>query len=229
MLPARASRTGPRPTFTVDDAVDAAMALGLDRFSLAGVAKALGVSTPALYRVTESREHLAHLCLERVARELAASSSLVEPPGGWDGTGWQRLLRDYVADMWRALELHEGLASAILAHPGAHAHVNEYLVDLRDALAASGFPGDGDAVAFVLDFIGDTVLVTHIGIAPMRRRGDSGERGIDTARRMLESRTGAEGDAIIGVDESWADRGWLDRKVDFIIAGLEAGILPAAH
>jgi hypothetical protein len=46
---------------------------------------------------------------------------------------------------------------------------------------------------------------------------------------MLESRTGAEGDAIIGVDESWADRGWLDRKVDFIIAGLEAGILPAAH
>ena len=215
-------KTGPRPTFSVEDAVDAAMALGMDRFTLNAVARELGVSTPSLYRVIESRDHLAHLCLARAASRIAFLAAPIDA-----NQPWQDILRAYTRSFWQALEEHPGLAQSILGNPGAHAHVQPYLRELIGALTASDFPGGREEIMFVIDFLGDLTLVTHIGVVPMRAAGTSGEAGLQTARRMIaESAARSREPSVLEVEDSWAESGWLDRKVEFLIAALEAGVRP---
>ena len=49
--PARLGRpTGPRPGFSRDDVVDAALELGIADFTLTAVAKRMGVAVSGLYR-----------------------------------------------------------------------------------------------------------------------------------------------------------------------------------
>ncbi|MFZ2529568.1 MAG: TetR/AcrR family transcriptional regulator [Rhodococcus sp. (in: high G+C Gram-positive bacteria)] len=212
-------RTGPKPSFSESDAVQAALSLGIDRFTLGEVAKALGVSTPSLYRVIESREHLTHLCLARAADRMETLSADVDP-----GHSWQQIVRDYAAVFWQALEEYPGLAGAILGNPGAHAHVQGYLRMLRAALREARFPGPDADIDFVIDFVGDTALVTHLGVSAMRQTDSTGELGITTTRRMVSEQSGPGEEPVLQADDSWVDRGWLDRKVEFIVAAVEAGI-----
>lgn len=213
-------KTGPKPTFDVDDAVDAAMRRGMDQFTLSGVARELGVSTPSLYRVIESREQLVHLCLARAASRIGFLGSDIDA-----SRSWQEIVREYSAVFWQALEEFPGLASAILSTPGAHSHVQGYLRSLTAALVESGFPGDRDDIEFIVDFVGDTALVTHLGVMAMRSAGPSGDTGLETARRMVNQQASqADAQPVLGVEDIWAERGWLDRKVEFIVAGIESGI-----
>ena len=69
--PARLGRpTGPRPGFSRDDVVDAALEIGIAEFTLTAVAKHLGVAVSGLYRTISSREDLLAACLERIAAEV---------------------------------------------------------------------------------------------------------------------------------------------------------------
>lgn len=213
-------RTGPKPTFSARDAVDVAMRLGMDRFSLGGVARELGVSTPSLYRVIESREHLAHLCLARAVERIDFLWAPVDA-----SQAWQDILRSYTRAFWQALEEHPGLAQSILTVPGAHAHVQAYLRRLIDALANAEFPGGLEEILFTIDFIGDITLVTHLGIVPLRAATSTGEQGLEMARGMLRAQAAeTDEEPVLPVEESWTQSGWLDRKVEFIIAALESGI-----
>lgn len=51
-------KTGPKPKFSAADVIDAVLEIGLDRFTMAQVAKKVGVGAPSLYRIYESREDL---------------------------------------------------------------------------------------------------------------------------------------------------------------------------
>lgn len=213
-------RTGPKPTFSARDAVDVAMRLGMDRFTLGGVARELGVSTPSLYRVIESREHLAHLCLTRAVERIGFLWAPLDA-----SQAWQDLLRSYTRAFWQALEEHPGLAQSILTVPGAHTHVQAYLRRLIDALADSEFPGGPEEILFTLDFIGDITLVTHLSLVPTRAATSTGERGLETARHLLWAQAAETDEApVVPVEDPWAQSGWLHRKVEFIIAALETGI-----
>lgn len=251
---ARGPRTGPKPRFTADQAVDAALRLGVERFTLAGVAAELGISAPALYRVVDSHEGLVDLCLARIAGQMRLPTP---------GASWQEQLRFFADETWRLTQEHPGLPATILERPGAHLHLAGTMRALIDSLEAAGFPGGPEEIAFALDFLGDTVFVTHIGILPYRRADAAGRRGIDRALEKQAdlrgvARTGAgdagpgtdgsaggsgrDGDDAVGgasaderaggpsvltIDESWTGRGMLDRKIDFIIAGIERGLLAA--
>ena len=100
--PARLGRpTGPRPGFSRDDVVDAALEIGIADFTLTAVAKHLGVAVSGLYRTISSREDLLAACLERIAAE-------VDVPGA--GRRWPDAVRAHAEAIWAMLERYPGLA-----------------------------------------------------------------------------------------------------------------------
>ena len=88
-------KTGPKPRFHIDDVVRTALTIGLDDFTLADVARALQVTTPSLYRVVATRDHLIHFCL------AAMADSLTLPP---NTLSWKEQLRYYAEELWRFAE-----------------------------------------------------------------------------------------------------------------------------
>lgn len=218
--PARLGRpTGPKPGFSRDDVVDAALELGIADFTLTAVAKRMGVAVSGLYRTISSREDLLAACLERIAAEADI------PPAG---ESWPDAVRAHVEAIWGMLERHPGLAGVIMGVPWAHqlfaAPVNRACQILVDGGLRT------EEAGVVLDFVGDTVISTHAQIEVMRSPVDHAGRGDSTgleeaSRFAATSRTPALPEALTP-NESWLDRGGLDRKIEIIIRGVAAG-LPA--
>ncbi|MCF4007577.1 TetR/AcrR family transcriptional regulator [Corynebacterium uropygiale] len=196
----------------------------MDNFTLTGVAKDLGVSTPSLYRLIRSRSDLVDLCLHHLARQFPhkkPSVSEKEP----DSPRWRALLWGYVDDFWDLMQQHPGLGISIATHPGAHAHAQPYIHALSQELIEAGFPGNPKQVDFVIDYIGDLVITTDIFITSMRAHYDNGDRGIDVARRRLSEQAQMTGqNTHIPATESWVARGGLDAKVTYLLNSIEAGI-----
>lgn len=205
MIAARGGRkTGPKPKFSKADVVDAAFAVGIADFTLAQVARQLSVATSAVYRIFDSRDELVHACLSRAAAEIAAA---FDPD-----LSWQEALLLWADRCWSMYERYPGLSLTILRHPSAVIHMEDHLKRFVEFLTAAGLPQE--SAAFAIDFIGDTVITTHIGVSAMRNVNDSGQRELDT----IFART--SDDAVFKPDEGWADRGFLDKKLKFIITGL---------
>lgn len=219
MLSAMSRKTGPAPRFDVSDAVTAAIKLGVDRFSMAQVASELGITPPALYRVVASREELLQRCMTHIVQHMHLPAP--ELP-------WQQQLRAIAEEMWRLCETYPGLSLAAISTPSVHEQVGPVLTNLVTVLRTGGCPLSPSHILFALDFIGDTVFMTHIGIVPMRERGTDGLTGLERVQR--EYRNAAIGgrqlfDAQGFVnDPTWTKRGFLNPKIDFIIAGLESGL-----
>ncbi|WP_162872720.1 TetR/AcrR family transcriptional regulator [Austwickia chelonae] len=207
-------KTGPKPSFTRDEVVTAALDIGIAEFTLARVAEQVGVGTSALYRLFPSREDLVHACLHRAAHTL----SWPDP-----NLSWPDQLRSYADGVWRFCEAHPGIALVLLTTPGQHSHIQKNLHTCLRQLEDAGLSRERSE--FALDFIGDTVIATHIAVTMMRRCDQEGRTGLDAARARLAEESARTGlPTIIQPDESWASRGDLDRKVEFVIAGLLAGM-----
>ncbi|GAB77022.1 TetR/AcrR family transcriptional regulator [Austwickia chelonae] len=207
-------KTGPKPSFTRDEVVTAALDIGIAEFTLARVAERVGVGTSALYRLFPSREDLVHACLEYAARTLAWPDPQL---------GWPDQLRSYAEGIWRFCEEYPGVALVLLTTPGQHSHIQQNLHACLRHLEAAGLSRERSE--FALDFIGDTVIATHIGVTAMRRHDQEGQSGLDAARDRLAEEAARTGlPTIISPDESWTARGDLERKVEFVIAGLTARI-----
>ncbi|MEM8766632.1 MAG: TetR/AcrR family transcriptional regulator [Pseudomonadota bacterium] len=96
-------RHGGRPQLIdQDQIVQAALAVGLDHFSINAVARHLGVSGAAIYRYVDTREALLALCLDAFVQRLE-----VPPRQEW---------RPYLAALAAAFR------RALLATPGAAQH-----------------------------------------------------------------------------------------------------------
>lgn len=200
-------KTGPKPSFTGDDVVDAAVSIGLDTFTLAQVAKRIGVVTSAVYRRFDSRDDLLDACLSRAASTIAVP----EP-----GMSWQEVCRLWANECWRVCEDFPGLAHAVYSNATAFTHVGEiaeaYSEALEDHARSRGQAG------FALDFLGDTVFACRLGVESMREVDESGQSGLSRAQEQVEEKVPGH---PLQPDETWADRGMTDVKVDFIIEGLE--------
>ena len=217
-----ARHAGRQPSFDREKVVDVALGQGLDRFTLASVAKELGVSAPSLYRVVRSRDELVDLGLKRVGSAMVdPDRPLGELPEGTPR--WRALLERYRDDFWALLASYPGFATTIATTPGAHAHAQRYLQRLLGAVSRAGFPGTDPDIEFLLDFIGDLVLSTFLMTEPMREVGEDGLTGLQRARRALEA---AGGDPLLLVRDDWAERGNLDAKVAFVLDAVEAALRP---
>lgn len=210
----RGRRTGPKPGFTHDDVVTAALEIGIRDFTLAGVAKLLGVGTPALYRTIASRDDLLRDCLKRLARE----NNFTVPEGGW-----RELLRHQAEWLWDLADKHPGLAETFLVVTWAHHYFARGMKTCIEALVERGFSPD-DAT-FVVDFIGDTVLCTRLVIEANRAilPGKDGAvaTGLEAAvENFNREKLAKDFPERLVPNEGWTGRGFLDRKIEFIIDGM---------
>ncbi|WP_136193679.1 TetR/AcrR family transcriptional regulator [Actinomyces procaprae] len=230
--------TGPKPGFTRQEVVSAALEIGVDRFTLSAVAQRLGVGTSALYRTISSREDLLRGCLERVA----AATDFSDLAGSWQGVA-----RAYAERLWELLEEHPGLAGVLVSTSWAYQFFARPITQTQRALTRGGLSPD-DAV-LALDFIADTVISAHlqteVARAPVSdtpgipqhagstlttdRDGPSAPSGLDAARRRFaEDGRAAQLPAALAPSTSWLDRGWLDRKLEVIIHGIASAAAQSA-
>lgn len=209
-------KTGPKPTFTATDAVRAATEIGLGNFTLSEVARRLGVATPSLYRVISSREDLVGMCLDDVNSEMLRRAQTI------DGT-WQDCIREMTNLLWSMLEEVKGLDRVLLGAT-AHTHFVQLFEFIGKMILERGFHGGPSRVIFALDFVSDTVLAAHLQLVALREHlGD--ELPENPEAHTPESDTAAvENEFRIVPTQQWGERGWVDRKVDFIIAGFEKNL-----
>ncbi len=193
---------GPRPSFNRDDAVDAAIELGVANFTLAQVAARLGVGASALYREIDSRDDLLRACLDRLGAEMDETSL---------GSDWPTILRTAAERLWLLLEATPGLASILITVPWAHQSFASFLQTEVTALEATGLPRDRAILA--VDFVGDTVISTHALVEGVRAAGPD--------QAWPPSRSAGPMPEEMAPSPQWAERGWLDAKLDLIIAGLD--------
>ena len=126
------------------------------------------------------------------------------------------------------LERHPGLAGVIMGVPWAHQLFAGPVVKACQCLVDGGLGAEEAGV--VLDFVGDTVISTHAQIEVMRSPVARAERGASTgleeASRFATATQVPDLPEALTPNESWLDRGGLDRKIEIIIRGVAAG-LPA--
>lgn len=225
----RGAKTGPRPRFDLEAAVVAASELGVGTFTLAQVAARLGISSPALYRVVSSRDELADLCMKKWVDGIRVPGP--ELP-------WQEQIRGFARALWEGLDEQPEMSLYMMEHPEAVRHIFPRLADLGENLVAGGFEADRERIAFALDFVADTVQGAHAGSqfmqasevgdgsrtagadGPAEAAGDAvGHRDDEGRAVMDEFMTSVDADS----QEEWTYWTWTRRKIDFIIAGLEAG------
>lgn len=100
---------GRRPQFSVDDVVRVTLAQGLASFSVAAVARDLGVTTAAVYRRFPSHRALQEYCLDRVLAEI--------PPLD-EEIGWQDALTRAAAEWWTLCLRYPELPQVVSGYPG---------------------------------------------------------------------------------------------------------------
>ena len=200
---ARGRKVGRKPAFTAADAVAAAIAEGVDRFTLAAVATRLGVVTPAIYRVFPSRDDLVVACLD------TAGASLARPQ---PGMSWREALLLWADECWRLCEEYPGLSRLVYSYPAPPTRIEPVLHAYTAHLGAQG--KTPRQAMFALDFIGDTVFASHLGVESMRTVRDDGRTGLATVRDAVGA------DALLQPEESWTGRTVLDVKIAFILDGL---------
>ncbi|XKK38812.1 TetR/AcrR family transcriptional regulator [Nocardiopsis sp. ARC36] len=197
-------KVGRKPAFTAADVVAAAIAEGIDRFTLSAVADRLGVVTTAIYRLFPSREDLVIACLDAAGATIA----LPEP-----GAHWRAALRLWADECWRLCEEFPGLNRAVYIHPTAPTRIERVFRAYAENLGAQG--KTPRQAMFALDFIGDTVFASHLGVEAMRTVDEDGRSGLDAVRDEI-----GDANAVLRPEDSWTGREVMDTKIEFILRGL---------
>ena len=128
---------------------------GLDRLSLRGVARELGMHAPGLYWYIESRQELIDLLAKAILDE--ATADLVAPAAG---QGWDEWLTEFALRMRRALLAHRDgarvVAGAFLFRTNS---ITGFLELALETLEAEGFSRDFAMLGAI------TVMRYTLGIA----------------------------------------------------------------
>jgi AcrR family transcriptional regulator len=114
---AETGRRGPKPSRSVEEVVQAAIALadaeGLAALSVRRVAEALGLSPMSLYTYVPSKAELIDLMLDRVADEIATP----------DATDWRGQLEQLARGRWNMAQRHPWLMQVGMHRPPLGPHV----------------------------------------------------------------------------------------------------------
>ena len=206
-------KTGPKPGFDLNDAVECAIAQGLDRFTLTKVARDLGVTTPGLYRVINSREDLLMHCLLKAAESV----SLPSPD-----SGWQDQIRQYAAQANIVCRRYPGMAQTLMTFPGAHFAIQHYWDDLVKGLAQGGFPGDEEDIYFIINLVTNTCL-THDIYTHAVRDTDGTQRAKERLT-SIDEKNSSQANSAIDFDRTADEH--LYRRIEFLISAVASGCNP---
>lgn len=197
-------KAGRKPAFTEQDVIAAVLAEGIDSFTLAGVARRLGVVTAAIYRLYSSREDVVVACLDHIAGTFRVPE---------ESDDWQTILRLWAEECWRLCDGYPGLSRVVYTYAPAFTRIEHIIVEYARCLAVHG--KSQKQAMFALDFIGDTVFACYLGVESWRARDDAGISGFEQVKGAVDH------GSIIEPRETWLERGVVDTKVEFIIAGLD--------
>jgi AcrR family transcriptional regulator len=168
---------------SLDRILGTAIALGLDRFSVAGVARDLGVTDMAIYRYVRSRDDL---YARAAARAHATFPEPRVPPG------WQDYLVEVADHAWHLAHRHPGIERYLLDgpyHPETLAAFDASIGRLR-ALA----PEFGPEEAYVLLSRVTSVALAAADNALSRRYQEDPDRPGElfgwTVRALVEGMAG---------------------------------------
>ncbi|WIK65185.1 TetR/AcrR family transcriptional regulator [Gleimia hominis] len=205
-LAAVTARPGPKPSFSKDDVVNAALKMNLHEFTMAQLARTVGTVPSALYRLFASRDAVLTACLDRIAEnmDLGRIGSGSTPRN----QSTSIILKEYAEVCWRTMEQYPGLSQVLTSNPNAPRSISEPMEKLITNLTKRGV-SRGQAL-FALDFLGDLAISTHLAIQPYRQ--------MDAAQQREHRRRGG----TWAMRSYWLDRGSYDQKVDFVIRGLES-------
>jgi AcrR family transcriptional regulator len=183
---------------TVDLIAQAALDDGIATFSMPSVARRLGVAHSGLYRYVEDRDDLLVRALDLAV--LGTSWPDADQP-------WQELVHSIGSTIWQMCEEHPGLdtaaLSALRSPPSVEQHVESYIRSLE----SQGFEVEDAAVA--VEFVITLALTSS---AEMRRLKTIEENHAQGVRAPVLK--------AYDTEEVWRGRGWYDRKLDIVIAGL---------
>jgi len=129
-------RPGPKPRFTHDDLVDAALVVvdsdGFGALSLRAVARELGVTSMAMYTYVDSRDALYRLVVDRLISEKIADFS-------WPDS-WPDALRPFAGSLSDLLEEHPALLDAFAEGQMRTAIASSVADHMLQRLLAGGLP-----------------------------------------------------------------------------------------
>lgn len=217
--PGPGRKTGPKPKFTTADVVDAALGIGIDRFTMANVAKKVGVGAPSLYRLFDSRDDLVGACLEEIAH-----SNPWKPTTQRDVITWPDLLRKWSKYCWDLCEKYPGFALTLFTYPFPQVHFFKVFPHILEDFKNAGL--DEDILLYALDFIGDTVITINLSLATYRTPAEDDNRRKLLKKNFELSNQQLAQDLTATMRSTDLYRDLVVPKTDFIIAALEAGIRP---
>ncbi|MCW2800207.1 MAG: TetR family transcriptional regulator [Aeromicrobium sp.] len=190
---------------TVDMIAQAALDDGIATFSMPSVARRLGVAHSGLYRYVTDRDELLMTALDRAVAEVSWPSADLE---------WQELLRAVGETIWQMCERHPGLDRAALSAPtsapAAEVYVEQYVASIQH----QGFELEDAAVA--VEFV---ITLALSASAEMVRLNEIEARHKDGPKVPVIK--------AYDTDEVWRGRGWYDRKLQIVLAGLTTRHLTA--
>ncbi|BAK33153.1 TetR family transcriptional regulator [Microlunatus phosphovorus NM-1] len=219
---------GPKPKITLDDVVEAGIAVadaeGLDALSMRKVATRLGVGAMSLYTYVPGRDELIELMVDRVHGELDLPA--IELP-------WRASVEQQVKERWRMYERHPWLLDFNMARMPVGPHVLDADEAFYAALLRAGFEG--------ADVVSATNLITWqlLGAARSeiveadvtRRTGTSAEAYWNS--RMSFWETYFDYDRYPAMAAIWAAGGFddeeahaFDRQLSRLLGGLESRLKP---
>ena len=185
---------------TVDMIAQAALDDGIATFSMPSVARRLGVAHSGLYRYVTDRDELLMTALDRAVAEVSWPAADLE---------WQELLKAIGSTIWQMCERHPGLDRAALSAPksppGAEVYVERYVASIQQ----QGFLLEDAAVA--VEFV---ITLALTASAEMMRLNAIEARHQDGPKLPVLK--------AYDTEEVWRGRGWYDRKLEIVLAGLRA-------
>jgi AcrR family transcriptional regulator len=133
---ARGNRPGPKPALTIDEIVDAAVAIadeeGMPALSMRAVGQRLGRSGMSLYTYVPNKSELVDLMYDHVHGELTRGYELDQ--------GWRQAATAWAGDLWSFYQRHPWLLQVSQVRPVLGP--NEYAVveSIARILSGTGLP-----------------------------------------------------------------------------------------
>lgn len=203
MIPNRTrhgKRPGPKPTFRLDDAIDAALAEGIRDFTIGGVAKRLNVAPSALYRVVADRDALVHEAIRRILQDFKPAPADLP---------WQDQIRLNSAELWWLVSRYEGVSTILLLAPDLYGVVKDLVHQVVNNYVEVGLPLDKSL--FAVDTVTEMILAGSVSYASLKESSSNEFRNED----------GNPVSPNFGHDI----RLHLQRKIEFVIAGIEQDLV----
>lgn len=201
--------------FTLDEILDAAIALGLADLSMSAVAARLGTATATLYNYVSNREQLIRLAALKQARMRSIEDV---------GQDWQTLVRNHATSFFELFAAEPQLITQYMQGAIGPDLLLDYIESFLAAMQRRGFSAADSSRLFSI--VNTVVLGAVVRSSYLRALEENSQGYRSVIRRALRDRDPAElpllrSDDIFAIDTS---QDGFDEILDSVVASFSAEI-----